>query len=128
MDKNIDYIVLPDGTIDFKNLDRWSNTDPDCGQFRFQHDPHTFTFVQVKEESPFFEVCGHQAKHFLKKNMGKLKMSDFYIGTINLKHYTTEEQREAVEPYGDILMGSKGVVRNQLIAECIFEQECTCTF
>ena len=53
----------------------------------------------------------------------KTKVCDWYQDEIDVDDYTDESIADYISPYGGILDGSEGAVRNQLIAECIFETD-----
>lgn len=108
---------------EFDNLDKWMCTDPDNGQFCYKHNSFYFTYIQVKPDSRFYEIALEDGCDFLRNHHNELTVNDLYLACINTRYYTKEEIREYVQPFGNILLGTKGAARKQLIAECIFETD-----
>lgn len=106
-----------DNTIHF-NVNEWECTDPDQGQFCRKINDTTFEYIQIKD----MENKEH-SKHLLETLNDKTTIKDWYQDEIDVNDYDSDEIGEYVSPYGGILDGSEGAVRNQLIAECIFETD-----
>ena len=106
-----------DGTIHF-DVNEWVNTDPDEGQFCRKISDTEFEYIQLKDmtDKP-------HSKRLLEVLNDKTKISDWYQDEIDVKDYDEEQIESYVSPYGEILEGSEGADRNQLIAECIFETD-----
>ena len=106
-----------DGTIHF-DVNEWVNTDPDEGQFCRKISDTEFEYIQLKDmtDKP-------HSKHLLEVLNDKTKIRDWYQDEIDVKDYDEEQIESYVSPYGEILEGSEGADRNQLIAECIFETD-----
>jgi hypothetical protein len=68
------------------------------------------------------------SKHLLEVLNDKTKVSDWHQDEIDVTDYSEEEINDYVSPYGEILNGSEGAARNQLIAECIFETDVICRY
>jgi hypothetical protein len=108
-----------DGTIHF-DVNEWVNTDPDEGQFCRKISDTEFEYIQLKD------MDGKEhSKHLLEALNDKTHISDWYQEIIDVNDYSNREIEEYVAPYGEILDGSEGAYRNQLIAECIFETDYT---
>jgi hypothetical protein len=106
-----------DGTIHF-DVNEWVNTDPDEGQFCRKISDTEFEYIQLKDmtDKP-------HSKRLLEVLNDKTMISDWYQDEIDVKDYDEEQIESYVSPYGEILEGSEGADRNQLIAECIFETD-----
>lgn len=104
-----------DNTIHF-DLNEWENTDPDEGQFCRKISDTEFEYIQLNDmtDKP-------HSKRLLEVLNDKTRISDWYQDEIDVKDYDEEEIESYVSLYGEILEGSEGADRNQLIAECIFE-------
>ena len=111
--------INKDGTIHF-DVNEWKNTDPDQGQFCRKISDTEFEYIQLKDmtDKP-------HSKRLLEVLNDKTKISDWYQDEIDVKDYDEKEIESYVSPYGEILDGSEGADRNQLIAECIFETDIT---
>ena len=107
-----------DGTIHF-DVNEWTNTDPDEGQFCRKISDTEFEYIQIKD----MEGKEH-SKHLLETLNDKTTIKDWYQDEIDAKDYDADELGEYLSPYGGILDNvTDEVERNQLIAECIFETE-----
>ena len=108
-----------DGTIHF-DVNEWTNTDPDEGQFCRKISDTEFEYIQLKDMTD-----KHHSKHLLETLNDKTTIKDWYQDEINVNDYDSDELGEYVAPFGgdDFLQQSKGAERNQLIAECIFETD-----
>ena len=108
-----------DNTIHF-DVKEWSCTDPDEGQFCRKISDTEFEYIQLKDmtDKP-------HSKRLLEVLNDKTKISDWYQDEIDVKDYDEEQIERYVSPYGEILEGSEGAYRNQLIVECIFETDIT---
>lgn len=106
-----------DNTIHF-DVNEWVNTDPDEGQFCRKISDTEFEYIQLKDmtDKP-------HSKRLLEVLNDKTMISDWYQDEIDVKDYDEEQIESYVSPYGEILEGSEGADRNQLIAECIFETD-----
>ena len=110
-----------DGTIHF-DVNEWTNTDPDEGQFCRVIDTHTFEYIQIKD----MEGKEH-SKNLLDTLNDKTTIKDWYQDEINVNDYDADELGEYLSPYGGILDNvADEQTRNQLTAECIFETYMTC--
>ena len=108
-----------DGTIHF-DVNEWTNTDPDEGQFCRKISDTEFEYIQIKD------MDGKEhSKHLLETLNDKTTIKDWYQDEIDVNDYDADELGEYVAPFGgdDFLQQSKGAERNQLIAECIFETD-----
>lgn len=107
-----------DGTIHF-DANEWVNTDPDQGQFCRKINDTTFEYIQIKD----MESKEH-SKHLLETLNNKTTIKDWYQDEICVDDYDSDEIGEYVSAYGgdEYLGNSEGAERNQLIAECIFEE------
>lgn len=106
-----------DGTIHF-DVNEWTNTDPDEGQFCRKVNETTFEYIQFKDMSG-----KPHSKRLLEVLNDKTTIKDWYQDEICVDDYDSDELGEYVAPFGgdDFLQQSKGAERNQLVAECIFE-------
>lgn len=113
-----------DGKVRF-NEDDWVCTDPDEIQFCRKVNNHTFEYIQLKGESLLLIRDNLRiGKQVLKFLDGVTDADDWYEEIIDVDNYTDEEIKEYVAPYGGILDGvTDQTYINQLIAECIFEQD-----
>ena len=113
-----------DNTIHF-DVDEWVCTDADQGQFCRKISDTEFEYIQLKTEDLKVFVQSFQLnnKHLLEVLNDKTKVCDWYQDEINVTEYDADDIADYVAPYGGILDGSDGAVRNQLIAECIFETD-----
>ena len=113
-----------DGKVRF-NEDDWVCTDPDEIQFCRKVNNHTFEYIQLKKESLLLIKDNLRiGKQVLKFLDGVTDADDWYEEIIDVDNYTDEEIKEYIAPYGGILDGvTDQTYINQLIAECIFEQD-----
>lgn len=113
-----------DNTIHF-DVEEWVCTDADQCQFCRKVNDTTFEYIQLKTEDlkRFVDSFQLSNKHLLEVLNDRTRIADWYQDEINVEDYDADEIREYVSPYGEILEGSEGAERNQLIAECIFETD-----
>lgn len=113
-----------DNTIHF-DVNEWSCTDADQCQFCRKVNDTTFEYIQLKTEDlkRFVDSFQLNNKHLLEVLNDRTNVSDWYQDEIDVNDYDADEIGEYVSPYGEILEGSEGAERNQLIAECIFETD-----
>ena len=108
-----------DGTIHF-NVNEWSNTDADEGQFCRKINDTTFEYIQLKDmtDKP-------HSKKLLEVLNDKTTINDWYQDEICVNDYDADQIGRYVSAYGgdEFLGDSEGAERNQLIAECIFESD-----
>ena len=106
-----------DNTIHF-DVNEWVNTDPDEGQFCRKISDTEFEYIQLKDmtDKP-------HSKRLLEVLNDKTTLRDWWQCEIDVTDYTEKQIKSYVSPYGEILDGSEGAYRNQLIAECIFETD-----
>ena len=119
--------------MDYKDgyviLDKcWECTDPDNFQFCKRLSDTEFSYCQLANESLIDEInlmqsTGHffDVRDFLS-NKGT-KTEDWYCGDIDVTDYDSDEIGEVLSAYDGVLDGCEDnpELRNQLIAECIFE-------
>lgn len=113
-----------DNTIHF-DVNEWVCTDADQCQFCRKVNDTTFEYIQLKTEDlkRFVDSFQLSNKHLLEVLNDRTHIADWYQDEINVEDYDADEIGEYVSPYGEILEGSEGAERNQLIAECIFETD-----
>lgn len=113
-----------DNTIHF-DVNEWICTDADQCQFCRKVNDTTFEYIQLKTEDlkRFVDSFQLNNKHLLEVLNDRTHIADWYQDEINVEDYDADEIGEYVSPYGEILEGSEGAERNQLIAECIFETD-----
>ena len=113
-----------DNTIHF-DVNEWVCTDADQCQFCRKVNDTTFEYIQLKTDDLKHFVDSFQLnnKHLLEALNDRTHIADWYQDEINVEDYDADEIGEYVSPYGEILEGSEGAERNQLIAECIFETD-----
>lgn len=113
-----------DNTIHF-DVNEWVCTDADQCQFCRKVNDTTFEYIQLKTEDlkRFVDSFKLNNKHLLEVLNDRTNVADWYQDEINVEDYDADEIGEYVSPYGEILEGSEGAERNQLIAECIFETD-----
>ena len=113
-----------DNTIHF-DVNEWVCTDADQCQFCRKVNDTTFEYIQLKTEDlkRFVDSFKLNNKHLLEVLNDRTRIADWYQDEINVEDYDADEIGEYVSPYGEILEGSEGAERNQLIAECIFETD-----
>ena len=107
-----------DRTIHF-DVNEWTCTDPDQGQFCRKVNDTTFEYIQIKD----MEGKEH-SKHLLETLNDKTTIKDWYQDEIDVNNYDADELGEYLSPYGGILDNvTDEQTRNQLTAECIFETD-----
>jgi hypothetical protein len=113
-----------DNTIHF-DVNEWECTDADECQFCRKISDTEFEYIQLKTEDLKVFVQSFQLsnKHLLEVLNNKTKVCDWYQDEIDVTEYDADDIADYISPYGGILDGSEGAVRNQLIAECIFETD-----
>lgn len=111
-----------DGTIHF-DVNEWTNTDPDEGQFCRKVNDTTFEYIQIKD----MEGKEH-SKRLLEVLNDNTTIKDWYQDEIDVNDYDSGQIGSYVSAYGgdEFLGDSEGAERNQLIAECIFETYLSC--
>jgi hypothetical protein len=110
-----------DGTIHF-DVNEWTCTDPDQGQFCRKVNETTFEYIQIKD----MEGKEH-SKKLLDTLNDKTTIKDWYQDEIDVNDYDSDEIGEYVSAYGGILDNvTDEQTRNQLTAECIFETDLSC--
>ena len=113
-----------DNTIHF-DVTEWECTDPDEGQFCRKVNDTTFEYIQLKTEElkSFLHAFMLGGKNLLTTLNNRTFITDWYQDEIDVNDYDADHIGYYVAPYGEILDGSEGAYRNQLIAECIFETD-----
>jgi len=115
-----------DNTIHF-DVNEWTCTDVDTCQFCRKINDKTFEYIQLKVDQlcRFITIFRLNNKHLLEMLNDKTKVSDWYEDEICVDDYDADQLGEEVAPFGgeEFLNGSKGAERNQLICECIFEND-----
>ena len=118
-----------DNTIHF-DVNEWSCTDPDTMQFCRKVSDTEFEYIQLRVEKlcQFVTIFHLNNKHLLEVLSDKTHINDWYQDEIDVNDYDAEELAEYADVYGgdEYLGNSEGAVRNQLLAECIFEQGIMC--
>ena len=110
-----------DNTIHFEPSE-WVCTDPDQGQFCRVIDTHTFEYIQIKD----MEGKEH-SKKLLDTMNDKTTINDWYQDEIDVNDYDADQLGKEIAPYGGILDNvTDEQTRNQLTAECIFENNLIC--
>lgn len=107
-----------DNTIHF-DVNEWTNTDPDEGQFCRKISDTEFEYIQFKDmtDKP-------HSKRLLEVLNDKTTINDWYQDEIDVNDYDADELGEYLSPYGGILDNvTDEQTRNQLTAECIFETD-----
>lgn len=111
-----------DNTINF-DTSNWECTDVDQMQFCRKVNDHVFEYIQLKD------VDGDYSVYFKNKNAldylnGITTADEWYQDIIDITDYSDDEIKEYLSAYGGILDNvNDDVQRNQIIAECIFEQD-----
>lgn len=112
-----------DNTIHF-DVNEWVCTDVDEFQYCRKVDSTTFEYIQLKNKEVVHDsLClGRQILEYLND---KTTIKDWFQDEIDVTDYNDKEIAEYISTYGgeNFLANSKGATRNQLIAECIFEQD-----
>jgi hypothetical protein len=105
----------------------WVCTDPDSLQFRYNNDDGTFMFMEFdRHEWP--EVFAQIERHEINESVD-LHPRYWISDTIDLKEYSAEDQEHFTKPYGytwkpgGFLDETGEFISDDIIAECIFEQE-----
>ncbi len=117
--------------MDYKNglvtLDGWECTDPDNFQFCKAISKTEFSYCQLANQEIIDELNElHNMGQFpdvrdYLTNKGT-KSKDWFSGDIDINDYDADEIGEVLSAYDGILDGVENeALRNQLIAECIFE-------
>ena len=111
-----------DGTIHF-DVNEWTNTDPDEGQFCRKVNDTTFEYIQIKD----MEGKEH-SKRLLEVLNDNTTIKDWYQDEIDVNDYNSDQIGSYISAYGgdEFLGDSEGAERNQLIVECIFETDLLC--
>lgn len=107
-----------DNTIHFVPSE-WSCTDPDEGQFCRKISDTEFEYIQIKDMTN-----KPHSKKLLEVLNDKTTIKDWWQDEIDIMDYDVDALGEYVSAYGgdEYLGNSEGAERNQLIAECIFEE------
>ena len=111
-----------DNTINF-DTSKWECTDVDQMQFCRKINDHVFEYIQLKD------VDGDYSVYFKTKNAldylnGITSPNEWYQDIIDITDYSDDEIKEYLSAYGGILDNvNDDIQRNQIIAECIFEQD-----
>lgn len=111
-----------DNTINF-DTSKWECTDIDQMQFCRKINDHVFEYIQLKDAD------GDYSLYFKNKNAldylnGITTADEWYQDIIDITDYSDDEIKEYLSAYGGILDNvNDDVQRNQIIAECIFEQD-----
>lgn len=111
-----------DGTIHF-DVNEWTNTDPDEGQFCRKISDTEFEYIQLKD------MTGKpHSKRLLEVLNDKTTIKDWYQDEIDVNDYNSDQIGSYISAYGgdEFLGDSEGAERNQLIVECIFETDLLC--
>ncbi|MEE3385167.1 MAG: hypothetical protein VZR36_08810 [Prevotella sp.] len=110
-----------DNTINFDTA-QWQCTDVDQMQFCRKINDHLFEYIQLKDtdgDSDYFKN-----KNALDYLNGITTPNEWYQDIIDITDYSDDEIKEYLSAYGGILDNVNDEVdRNQIIAECIFEQD-----
>ena len=112
-----------DNSIHF-DVNEWVCTDVDEFQFCRKINDTTFEYIQLKDKELVKDsLClGRQILEYLND---KTFLADWWEDEIDVSEYDADALGEYISPYGgeDFIAQSKGADRNQLYAECIFEQD-----
>ena len=111
-----------DGTIHF-DVNEWTNTDLDEGQFCRKISDTEFEYIQLKD------MTGKpHSKRLLEVLNDKTTIKDWYQDEIDVNDYNSDQIGSYISAYGgdEFLGDSEGAERNQLIVECIFETDLLC--
>lgn len=111
-----------DGTIHF-DVNEWTNTDPDEGQFCRNISDTEFEYIQLKDMT-----SKPHSKRLLEVLNDKTTIKDWYQDEIDVNDYNSDQIGSYISAYGgdEFLGDSEGAERNQLIVECIFETDLLC--
>lgn len=111
-----------DNTIHF-DRNEWQCTDEDNFQYCRKINDATFEYIQLKNLDLIEGSCCTRLRALDYLN-DETSVSDWYQDEIDVTRYDAEKIAEYLAPYSDILDGvDDPVERNQLIAECIFEED-----
>ena len=108
-----------DNTIHFVPSE-WICTDPDEGQFCRKISDTEFEYIQIKD------MDGKEhSKELLNSINDKTTIKDWWQDEIDIMDYDVDALGMYAAAYGgdEYLGNSEGAERNQLLAECIFEQD-----
>lgn len=109
-----------DNTINF-DTSKWECTDVDQMQFCRKVNDHVFEYIQLKDADVFDYYKNKNALDYLN---GITSPNEWYQDIIDITDYSDDEVKEYLSAYGGILDNvNDDVQRNQIIAECIFEQD-----
>lgn len=109
-----------DNTINF-DTSKWECTDVDQMQFCRKINDHVFEYIQLKDVDVFDYYKTKNALDYLN---GITTADEWYQDIIDITDYSDDEIKEYLSAYGGILDNvNDDVQRNQIIAECIFEQD-----
>ena len=110
-----------DNTINFFTP-LWECTDVDQMQFCRKINDHVFEYIQLKDADGDFSY--YKNKNALDYLNGITTADEWYQDIIDITDYSDDEIKEYLSAYGGILDNvNDDVQRNQIIAECIFEQD-----
>lgn len=110
-----------DNTINFDTA-QWECTDVDQMQFCRKINDHVFEYIQLKDADGDFGY--YKNKNALDYLNGITTADEWYQDIIDITDYADDEIKEYLSAYGGILDNvNDDVQRNQIIAECIFEQD-----
>lgn len=110
-----------DNTINFGTT-KWECTDVDQMQFCRKINDHVFEYIQLKDADGDFGY--YKNKNALGYLNGITTANEWYQDIIDITDYSNDEIKEYLSAYGGILDNvNDDVQRNQIIAECIFEQD-----
>lgn len=110
-----------DNTINFVTS-QWECTDIDQMQFCRKINDHVFEYIQLKDADGDFAY--YKNKNALDYLNGITTAAEWYQDIIDITDYSDDEIKEYLSAYGGILDNvNDDVQRNQIIAECIFEQD-----
>lgn len=110
-----------DNTINFVTS-QWECTDIDQMQFCRKINDHVFEYIQLKDADGDFAY--YKNKNALDYLNGITTADEWYQDIIDITDYSDDEIKEYLSAYGGILDNvNDDVQRNQIIAECIFEQD-----
>ena len=104
-----------------KEIDSWICTDPDCMQYCKKINKTEYEFIQAV----WLDTCGDD-----KRAENAKDKSDNYTvctGYIDLNLYSEDYKEGSISSYGytmDLVKEIYGNDANQIIAECLFEDEC----
>ena len=100
-----------DGTIHF-DVNEWTNTDPDEGQFCRKISDTEFEYIQLKDMT-----SKPHSKRLLEVLNDKTTIKDWYQDEIDVNDYNSDQIGSYISAYGgdEFLGDSEGAERNQLI-------------